>query len=43
MAPWIDDYAEARLAPGRTREVEAHLLVCDVCFAAYLAHLLRRG
>jgi len=42
MASCLEDYAAERLAPPRDEVVEAHLLVCDDCFAAYVALLVRR-
>ena len=42
MAPWLDDFAAGRLETGCEQQVEAHLLVCDVCFAAYVALLVNR-
>jgi hypothetical protein len=43
MAPWLDDFAAGRLPSGSEQEIEAHLLVCDVCFAAYVALLVNRA
>jgi len=43
MAPWLDDYAAGRLEKASAEQVEAHLLVCDVCFAAYVALLVKRA
>jgi anti-sigma factor RsiW len=42
MASCLEDYAAERLEPPRDEAVEAHLLVCDDCFAAYVALLVRR-
>jgi anti-sigma factor RsiW len=41
MAPWLDEYAAGSLESGCEEEVEAHLLVCDDCFAAYVAMIVR--
>lgn len=43
MTPLLDDYASNRLESGSSQAVEAHLLVCDDCFAAYVALLVRRA
>jgi anti-sigma factor RsiW len=42
LASCLEDFAADRLDPARDDEVEAHLLVCDDCFAAYVALLVRR-
>ena len=42
MARWLADYARGRLPEARAERIEAHFLVCDVCFAAYVALLVRR-
>ena len=34
---------KGRLAPAEAEALEAHLLVCDDCFAAYVALLVRRS
>jgi hypothetical protein len=39
-APWLGDYAAGRLGSGLACEIGAHLLLCDVCFAALLAQEL---
>jgi hypothetical protein len=41
MAPWLDDYASGRLNPEYEEALETHLLVCDACFAAYVALFVR--
>jgi hypothetical protein len=41
MAPWLDEYAAGTLETACEQDVEAHLLVCDSCFAAYVAMLVR--
>lgn len=43
IADWLDDYAAGSLESRIATEIEAHLLVCDVCFAAYLAHTLHEA
>jgi hypothetical protein len=43
LASFLEDFAADRLEPPRDEDVEAHLLVCDDCFAAYVALLVRRG
>ncbi len=42
LAALLDDYAAGRLDSEREEDVEGHLLVCDACFAAYVATLVRR-
>jgi hypothetical protein len=42
MASHLEDFAADRLDPDLEQEVESHLLVCDDCFAAYVALLVRR-
>jgi len=42
MAPWLDDYASGKLESACAQEFEAHLLVCDCCFAALVALIVRR-
>ena len=37
LAQWIDDYVADRLESESLQALEAHLVACDVCFAAYLA------
>jgi len=37
---WLADYARARLGSVMDREIEAHLLVCDLCFAALVAEVV---
>ena len=43
MAPWLDDYAAGKLESASEQELEAHLLVCDDCFAALVAMLVLRA
>jgi putative zinc finger protein len=43
MAARLEDYASGKLDPSLTAELEAHLVVCDACFAAYVALLVRRS
>jgi anti-sigma factor RsiW len=43
VASLLDDYAADRLETASSRDLEAHLLVCDACFAAYVALLVRRS
>ncbi len=43
MAAQLDDYSNGRLDPSLTADLEAHLVVCDACFAAYVALLVRRA
>ena len=43
MTPLLDDFASDRLDSARSDPIEAHLLVCDACFAAYVALLVRRS
>ncbi len=43
MTPLLDEYASNRLESGPSQDVEAHLLLCDDCFAAYVALLVRRS
>ena len=43
MATLLDDYAADRLETASAEALEAHMLVCDACFAAYLALLVRRS
>jgi hypothetical protein len=43
MAPLLEEYASDRLERGCTEALEAHMLVCDSCFAAYVALLLRHA
>jgi len=38
----LEDYAAGRLNSPREEQIEAHLLTCDACFAAYVALLVRR-
>ncbi len=37
---WIPGHVHGRLAPSVESDVSAHLLVCDLCFAAWLGELL---
>jgi anti-sigma factor RsiW len=39
----LDDYASGKLDPSLAVELESHLVVCDACFAAYVALLVRRS
>jgi hypothetical protein len=41
-ASWIEDFAAGRLDPALDVEIQAHLVTCDACFAAYLALLFSR-
>ena len=43
MAPLLDEYAADRLETASSDALEAHMLVCDACFAAYVALLVRRS
>ncbi len=43
VAPWLADYASGSLDPAWSLEIEAHFLVCDVCFAAYLSQVLNES
>lgn len=43
LVPLLDAYASNRLETASAQALEAHLLVCDECFAAYVALLVRRG
>ena len=43
MAPLLDRYAAGSLEGERAEALEAHMLVCDECFATYVALLVRRG
>jgi len=43
VAPLLDDYAADRLETASSDALEAHMLVCDACFAAYVALLVRRS
>lgn len=31
----LDDFVDRELPPGRTKEIEEHLAVCDACLQAY--------
>jgi hypothetical protein len=42
MAHRLEEYAAGSLDPAREVDVESHLLVCDTCFAAYVALLVKR-
>ena len=37
---WLADYARGRLATSLDQEIEAHLLTCDLCFAALVAEVV---
>lgn len=37
---WLADYARARLGSVMDREIEAHLMACDRCFAALVAEVV---
>lgn len=43
MAPWLDEYADRTLESACEQQLEAHLLVCDTCFAALVAVLVHRS
>jgi len=43
VAPLLDEYAADRLETACSQALEAHMLVCDSCFAAYVALLVRRS
>jgi len=43
MGPWLEDYAAGTLRSACERQLEAHVLVCDNCFAALVALYLRRS
>ena len=43
MAAQLDDYSSGRLDPSLAADLEAHLVVCDACFAAYVALLVRHS
>ena len=43
MTAQLDDYASGKLDPRLAEELEAHLVVCDACFAAYVALFVRRS
>jgi hypothetical protein len=43
VAPLLDEYAADRLETASSDALEAHMLVCDACFAAYVALLVRRS
>lgn len=43
VADWIERYAACKLEPACDERVEAHLLVCDACFAAYVAFLVNHS
>lgn len=40
IAEWLERFAACKLEPACDERVEAHLLVCDACFAAYVAFLV---
>ncbi len=40
VAAWLDDLVAGRLAGPVAADVEAHLLVCDACFAQYVLSVL---
>lgn len=42
-ADQLDDYASGELDPSLAADLEAHLVVCDACFAAYVALIVRRS
>jgi hypothetical protein len=42
LASCLEDFAADRLDSAREEAVEAHLVVCDECFAAYVALLVKR-
>lgn len=41
MESLLAEYAAGKLEPGCVQDVETHMLVCDACFAAYVALCLR--
>jgi hypothetical protein len=41
MESLLDEYASGKLDPACVQDVETHMLVCDACFAAYVALCLR--
>jgi anti-sigma factor ChrR (cupin superfamily) len=43
MADQLEDYANGGLDPSLAVDLEAHLVVCDACFAAYVALIVRRS
>ena len=43
MAPLLDQYEAGSLECEGVEALEAHMLVCDECFAAYVALLVRRA
>ena len=43
VASQLDDYSSGKLDPSLAADFEAHLVVCDACFAAYVALLVRRS
>ncbi len=40
IQPYLADYAAGTLESRCLQELEAHVLVCDVCFAALVAQVL---
>ena len=42
MAHRLEEYAAGSLDSLREVDVESHLLVCESCFAAYVALLVKR-
>lgn len=43
MADRLEHYASGKLDPSLAADLEAHLVVCDACFAAYVALIVRRS
>jgi hypothetical protein len=43
VAAQLDDYSSDKLDPSLAADLEAHLVVCDACFAAYVALVVRRS
>jgi anti-sigma factor RsiW len=41
MAVHLEPYAAGKLDPSLAAELEAHLVLCDACFAAYVALLVK--
>jgi hypothetical protein len=41
MESLLAEYAAGKLEPACVQDVETHMLVCDACFAAYVAICLR--
>jgi hypothetical protein len=41
VGPWIEAHVEGSLDESTAKLLEAHLVTCDCCFAAWLSVLLR--